>query len=487
MEVLFYDRGLTHGFQLPGVGVERLRWSIEGGASEAILRIDSNRVAFEALGMLRCGVEVYEHGIPIWWGYVDAVEAVRGQIALRGDLASMVNRVATSYLYTYMTQQQWFSWRKITSWVEDAASVAEYGKKEKLIELGSVSTAEAEGRRDALLSVAAWPRPVACPSKSDQPGITITCKGWWSTLDWVHWALPAGEGYGVQGRDIQDVGAVYSKVAMSFTASSNYTVDSLAAMVRKVGSPADNTVFSLQADSGGNPSGVDLATGSLALSGMAYDFNWWILPMGTPYAVTSGSTYWMVFSRSGGNDASNFYYLNVNEDCSAAGTFKIYSGSWGARSPNAHPPYQVIAGEETTAQIANLVAASACGQFFTGVLVDQASGLRTMSYRLGTETGLTEARGLLAFGAPGVGPLQAEVTRERILRVYKQPTEAEVTISGKNIKGMVPGAILRVERLAGRLAQVDTEGFGPGILSPGIQTLLITGLEMDREGNIRPV
>jgi hypothetical protein len=128
------------------------------------------------------------------------------------------------------------------------------------------------------------------------------------------------------------------------------------------------------------------------------------------------------------------------------------------------------------------------------VVVDQASGLRTPAYRLGIETGLTEMRNLLALGDPGKAVIQAEVTRERVLRLYAQPAAAEYTVSRDNLSGLWPGAAWRVSAMAGRIARVNLEGFGPsgasrgggpGITSPGTNILKISRLEMDGYEHIR--
>lgn len=109
-------------------------------------------------------------------------------------------------------------------------------------------------------------------------------------------------------------------------------VNDLTVMLRVSGAPADNVTCSIQADNGsGAPSGTTITNGTSAtIAGgtltTAYrpsKFTW-----ATPPTLTSGTTYWLVFKRSGANDAANFYQiLDANGSTYSSGTAASYTAS----------------------------------------------------------------------------------------------------------------------------------------------------------------
>jgi hypothetical protein len=103
------------------------------------------------------------------------------------------------------------------------------------------------------------------------------------------------------------------KFAQSFLATGDFSM--VGFEVKKDTSPSDNFVVSIQEDYEGSPSGVNLATYSMAGTDLttAYvaktvtleDFNL------TELNLDTEKTYWLVFSRDGSTDVSNFYKINV--------------------------------------------------------------------------------------------------------------------------------------------------------------------------------
>lgn len=75
----------------------------------------------------------------------------------------------------------------------------------------------------------------------------------------------------------------------------------------------------------------------------------------------------------------------------------------------------------TTTQIEDIVTAE--GQFIEGVDIVDDSGLSSSEYREGDETALQVVRKLLEDGSSSGTRLLAEVTRERVLRVYEEPDD----------------------------------------------------------------
>lgn len=93
------------------------------------------------------------------------------------------------------------------------------------------------------------------------------------------------------------------------------------------GSPSDNVVFEIYADSGGSPSGSALGSGTTAGSGLANDpFCSEITITPASFAVTASTTYWIVISRSGSQSLTNNYGV-CGAIASGAG-LKGYHSSW---------------------------------------------------------------------------------------------------------------------------------------------------------------
>jgi len=126
-----------------------------------------------------------------------------------------------------------------------------------------------------------------------------------------------------------------SYCAQPFTPSENATAVIPSLCVDRAvapGAPTDNVVVSVEADSGGIPSGTPLASTNLPASAFAdtswYDGDFCSAPQEWPeitVSLTSGSTYWLVVSRSGSASGSNFWILETG----VGGGLKYYeSGSW---------------------------------------------------------------------------------------------------------------------------------------------------------------
>jgi hypothetical protein len=212
------------------------------------------------------------------------------------------------------------------------------------------------------------------------------------------------------------------KLAQSFTLENNvaWTAAEVTLRVRKVGSPADELKVELCGSSGGNPGSV-LDSGMIDPDDMTTGMDWRVAALSNSVTLTYGTTYWLVISRTGSNDADNYYVVDVSEEAEyTLGSLKLWNGSaWVTRNPDADLPFVVWGEWETTEQLEQL--ATACGQFFTAVEVVDASGVYARQYREGDNYALDEARELLEMGASDGRRMLAMVTRERRLLFYKQP------------------------------------------------------------------
>jgi len=96
--------------------------------------------------------------------------------------------------------------------------------------------------------------------------------------------------------------------AQKFTVSSDEDSGFLTAyLIIDTGSPADNAVITIQTDNAGHPSGTILGTWTKPAGELSGSCAQYISDEYTGLGLTSGQSYWIVFSRSGAADSSNFY------------------------------------------------------------------------------------------------------------------------------------------------------------------------------------
>ena|SRR3990167_8315700 len=116
--------------------------------------------------------------------------------------------------------------------------------------------------------------------------------------------------------------------AQSFTVSATCLITSTTADWRKVNSPTDSLVAKVYNDSSGVP-GSSLETGSSVLgSSLSTSF----APATSTFAGTTqletSTTYWIVWSRTGSSDSTNYYDVAMAIPSSSPGSFGIFTTSW---------------------------------------------------------------------------------------------------------------------------------------------------------------
>ncbi len=120
-----------------------------------------------------------------------------------------------------------------------------------------------------------------------------------------------------------------TEIAQSFTPSANWTGESVRVQLSKQGTPTDNAVIGIQADSGGAPSGTFLGSGTIAgssiTSGATQSYT---ITFSSAVSLTNGTLYWLVFDRDGANSDANNYYLTQNADAAYAGNPMYNRGGW---------------------------------------------------------------------------------------------------------------------------------------------------------------
>ncbi len=219
------------------------------------------------------------------------------------------------------------------------------------------------------------------------------------------------------------------QIAQSFSleANTSWTVNSILVRMRRVGAPADNVTVDLCADSAGAP-GTVLDTCTVTGSTIQKnESNWVTFEMSNLDTITYGTDYWIVISRTGANEAYNYYIVEVDEELGySRGLLKLWDGAaWQTRAPDADLLFQVQGSVVTTTQLDTLITTS--GQFIEDVDIVDASGVSSIQYRNGDNLALDEAEDLLATGTSAGERLLADVTVERIARIYAQASADDNT------------------------------------------------------------
>lgn len=446
--VRFDSRDFAPAAQPPlAFAVDSLTWSAIGGPLQANLSTQGTRLQlWQLVNLLRCPVTIFSDQARLaWWGCVTEVRLKlrSGEVGLALD--GMYNAVRGAY--TLASGASTVGVHKFTDWAVDQASIDQYGRKEYLANLGNLSSALADHRRDAILARRKWPQGTSptpamrasrlerYSSRAEIYSATVICRGWMSTLDWLYATIPLVPGvtYTTTGGAEQAVGSASNntKVAQTLTVGSS-TINALELWVyaRKVGAPTDNLQIDVYAvDGSGHPTGSPLVSGvSLPGTGLSTTAGWLGGAMGEERGLGAKRKYAVVVSRSGAVSGTNYYAVNVNTALGfTGGAFWIWNGSsWVTRSPDADMPFKVMVNNrvESTQQIADLV--DNFGQFLAGTLVEEASGFTLPSYRDGDTTALAEIQALLDAGGAGGRRLLARITPERYLAIQEEPLDSQV-------------------------------------------------------------
>jgi len=216
---------------------------------------------------------------------------------------------------------------------------------------------------------------------------------------------------------------VGQKIFQTFQLSTNnpFYVAAVDIRLQKNGVPGDNVIVSLYTVTGGTPDTL-LATGTITPAEIPTYMSWVTAVMGTQAQVSFGSVYGIQISR--GTVGTDSFLVGVDTGLNyAAGTMTLYTNStlgWVSRPTNADLIFRVSGVVETTTQISSVV--SSVGEFITGTIIDDTSGLRTLPYRDGTETGRQIIYDLARAGTTANKRLLTKINSARQLVVYQEPT-----------------------------------------------------------------
>lgn len=429
--VVFEGREFARISQPPvRLQLERMVWTAFGGAERAQVRACGSPASLEGLTYwLRCPVVIYNQlDTPVWWGFLNEVSVFGETGAVSTSLEGTANRVAVYHSSLAPLDQPAESC--LTAWADDTLSQARYGVMEKIIRRAHVDEVHALQLRDLSLAQLKDPQVRLHLQPEGQSGqALLDCRGWMQTLAWKTWQTQAGMIANTVGQDGTQVLGDYlsnARLAQSILHGIALNINSVDVRVRRQGSPTDNLTLSVQADSGGQPSGFDMRSASLAGSSLEDErFPWVRFNFAKPVSLAANTPYWLVLSRSGSYASGNYYVFGVDAGLSYLdGTFRIYNASisaWVPRSPACDLVFRVLGVRETSQQLADIYAESS--QFFTGLELRASSGVFTPPYAVGMGSCLAEFERLLRLGTVNNLLMTAHVTPERRLVVSEQPEQ----------------------------------------------------------------
>ena len=147
-----------------------------------------------------------------------------------------------------------------------------------------------------------------------------------------------------------------TRIAQSFKLDSAQAVEFVQLFMGANGSPTDNVSITIEADSGGSPSGTALATSALTNGAYFDTWSWHTFKFNSLVQLSAATTYWLVVRRSGAVDAGNYYQLRSDGSAPtyADGEAKSYNPAvWSAL--NSDLIFKVIPDRTKTADLRGYV------------------------------------------------------------------------------------------------------------------------------------
>lgn len=340
IKVRFVQRNHITEQTLPaGIDVRIVHRSnhVFGGPRECELELTGDAAdMMETLDWLRCRVEVYDDAQPVWWGVIKRVEVPVNRVRLSVDMDGVANAVKGAYTLTNSSGQP-TGVRQDTVWVENAESIAIYGRKELLLSLGDMNAVQADLRVRRELNDRAFPRVHHEPDEGNAVA-RIYAIGEWETLGWQYANVPTNIALAFQ--NVGDGTAVYNltapeiKVAQSFKVVSDFQLADISLYLSKVGGPGDLTVEILDYVAEDMPGDV-LTSVTIPAELVGTSASWVKAVLSQAYSMTAGKRYFLAISARW-CDLSNYYRVALDSNHGyPEGTFRInVSSGWQTFAPD---------------------------------------------------------------------------------------------------------------------------------------------------------
>ena len=182
--VALQNRSFAAVLALPEIQIVPTHWgaSATGGPEYAILDVYGPEAAlWNCLDWLRYGVEIINgQGQAVWWGYVESVGLDTPSVSVSLSVDDMANSIKVEY------------GEGSTGYGEDAGSIAEYGRKQRVLSVDPVLASSVSQRLTAELASSQQPRPVQDIRRNEQAKVTLRCVGWLKTLSWLYYSRSHG-------------------------------------------------------------------------------------------------------------------------------------------------------------------------------------------------------------------------------------------------------------------------------------------------------
>jgi len=433
-EILRRDFSQPVVLRLP-VKPHHLTWSAFGGPEKAELLVNGPAdELLDLVNLLRCGVTIRDRlGEPVWWGYIEDVQVELEEVEVQVVLEDLANQVSVQYDYT--SPDTLPGDRNLTDEVEDLRSQLEFGIRTRLLRKSNIDAAHAEALRDTWLEQHAWPVSRLSQRKDHGPVQgRLICAGWFKTLGWQPYTQLEGF-YGDYGPGSgsfsfgKDTSAKYA--GQSFVPGADVNLKSASFMLRNVGGATRALTARLHVNNDWYPGAV-IATSEpfSALDLFDNAYKWASFEFATPVPLTGGDRYWITLDPNGLN-SSAYFMLRLDENMNLiGGAGRYYSqsaGTWYLYPPSDRPDTycRFVCVSDTSEQL--LAIAGFGGQFFPKITAEP-TGIAICPYRNDGLTCLAEINKLMTLGTDKQRLVLAQVTPNRHLRFYEQPSSGQVDV-----------------------------------------------------------
>lgn len=424
--------------QFIGLDVQPTSYSkhVLGGCKEAKLAVRGPALAlWECLKWLRNPLDIYHQFYRrVWWGLITSVELhIDGEI-YKATLDTMTNRIKVAYMQDNV--------RGTTAWSADAASIAIYGYKETILSGNNLTAAAATAQAALQLARFSTPGAKDDPSAIFNPKSEavayITCRGWYSTLDWQRAILSLGkEEYATLGTGYRSLGwgnditPPYSYVTaveqiFMLADSEGWYLDAVEVPVAIYTDTTDSLLIKIYADSAGSLGSL-LETITVPYTEVTSAFNafGWIrhAAAGT-LLIAAATSYHIALYKNGANSPTLQYYWMGNQAHTYArgGVAKdFYNGAWVASDRNMG--FRLFGTWTNTHKIERLLDQ---WQFGNGYTVTGTYAAKSSPILNGDTTLLTEVEKQMLIGVSDGRRLLLTVNADRSVDVAPEPLPTAV-------------------------------------------------------------
>jgi len=213
----------------------------------------------------------------------------------------------------------------------------------------------------------------------------------------------------------------------SLAANIAWTVAGVELRLRKIGSPADGITVQLVNDSSGIPGAV-IETVTVTAANILTTMGWIAFAFANTNSLAYGTTYGLLITRSGANDAANCYEIDTDTASGyTRGALKAYDGAtYQTPYTAADLIFRVLGALDTGKQTGLILAASP--KWTTAVDVPT-SGVVSNQYRSGELTMYDEMDVLLDMGTNQAARMIARTTRELAAIVAAKPSSGTARLA----------------------------------------------------------